>query len=745
MSRAAVFPTGRAYVLTSTRFTRGAAFVAVASILATLVGLPPMAAAAAPVGQKCRDTYTITKPTPSKDKLPGFGSARETADPNGQLRPYQYHNPGVNVQGLRPPTAAELARYGTSTDGKAPGTVPHVYAAWNRYISNKAAELKKWEQNPVGKKPSDALPWDKWLSRYIPNQGNDARGKEYEKILVEEIGLGGDEWICQGDITQDGQVRRYDAVNGKDRIAYEFKSGRNIDAAQLAKDAQIAAKQNYKIVYVFGDKPTAATIRKLQAAGVDYHVMRATPEAIGTPKPNIGPSSQLMNPNPRVPSQGAFNDLIGGSGKNLDQAREVAAVDEDLARRSGRPDQAMRRPGGIDFSTMELKYVSETDASQGLGYSFEANDVPDEDAEPSFGGLEAAQLASDSLFTWLAVPSSSFWVNLNPDTPDKIIDPTLAKTDAGRILLESDLLLKKTHAKLLNPDTPLGDKFWDAVHFDKATEFPCLPLRLWITPGTASVREDGAQLYILDAPLKVNAEFFKVSNLPPGVKCQQTDEVAKENVTVYQRIILPELEKQVNTDPGYADLRRVYLSRVAAEWLRRRAATKTTVFTPIIGSGDVNRWPARTAWSFQDVYKSYLKSFNEGDYTYKRDVEDGGQTITVTFTMGGVDFSQSPRKPVSATTFKKEHPTLPITVSGSKKAPLAYGNADVNLTWLGGDAQQHHAAPPATQPGSPGGGGGLPITGSPVAAVAGVGTTLLVAGLVLLAWLRRRRRTVFRA
>jgi hypothetical protein len=220
--------------------------------------------------------------------------------------------------------------------------------------------------------------------------------------------------------------------------------------------------------------------------------------------------------------------------------------------------------------------------------------------------------------------------------------------------------------------------------------------------------------------------------------------VAKENVTVYQQIILPELEKQVNTDPGYADLRRVYLSRVAAEWLRRRAATKSTVFTPIIGSGDVSRWPARTAWSFQDVYKSYLKSFNEGDYTYKRDVEDGGQTITVTFTMGGVDFSQSPRKPVSATTFKKEHPTLPVTVSGSKKAPLAYGSNDVNLTWLGGDAQQNHAAPPPTNPASPEG-PGLPITGSPVAAVAGVGTVLLVAGVVLLARLRRRRRTVFRA
>jgi hypothetical protein len=305
--------------------------------------------------------------------------------------------------------------------------------------------------------------------------------------------------------------------------------------------------------------------------------------------------------------------------------------------------------------------------------------------------------------------------------------------------------LKKTHAKLLDPATPLGDKFWDAVHFDKATEFPCLPLRLWITPGTASVREDGAQLYILDAPLTVNAEFFEVKKLPPGIRCEQSEEVAKENVAVYQRIILPEMEKQVNSDPGYADLRRVYLSRVAAEWLRRRAATKPTVFTPIIGSGDVKRWPARTAWSFQDVYRSYLKSFNEGEYTYAREVQDGGQTVTVTFTMGGVDFSQPPpRKPVSATTFKKEHPTLPVTVSGSKKAPLAYGTADVNLTWLGGDAQR--MAPPVTSPEQPGGtGGGLPITGSPVAAATGIGTALLVAGVLALAWLRRRRRTVFRA
>jgi hypothetical protein len=69
----------------------------------------------------------------------------------------------------------------------------------------------------------------------------------------------------------------------------------------------------------------------------------------------------------------------------------------------------------------------------------------------------------DTFFTWLALPPQSFWVNLNPNQPDRIIDPQLARTDAGRVMLESDLLLKKTTVGLINPDTPLGDAFWDEL------------------------------------------------------------------------------------------------------------------------------------------------------------------------------------------------------------------------------------------------------------------------------------------
>jgi hypothetical protein len=722
--------------------TRGTVLVLVTGLLATLMGWPPVAAAAAPVGQRCRDSFTITKPTPTRDKLPGLGSSRETPDPNGNLRPYKYNNPGENVRGLAQPTADLELKYGSNPTGLPSGTLDHVYASWFKYLKRKQAELDKWNQNPVGKKPSAPLSWDKWLNSYVPNQGNDARGKEYERLLVEEIGLGGDDWICQGDVEQDGKIRRYDAYNQKENIAYEFKSGRGIDIAELAKDQQIAAKQGTRVIYVFGDQPTRATIARLKAAGVEYHVMRATPEPVNPLKPNGGPSSQVMNPRPNVPSQGAFNDMVGRSGRTLDEAREAITADEELAEESRARSQRVRRPGGIDFSTMQLRYVSDTDAGAGgLRYSFEADDVADEDEAPSFGGLEAAQLSSDALFTWLALPQSSFWVNLNPDQPDKIIDSRFAKTDAGRILLESDLLLKKTHSKLLDPATPLGDRFWDAVHFDKATEFPCLPLRLWITPTEASVREDGGQLYILDAPLKANAEFFKISKQPPGVTCQQTDAVAEENVKVYQEIILPELDKAVNTDPAYADLRRVYLSRVAAEWLRTRSAQKANAFTPIIGSNDVSRWPARTKWDEQEVYRSYLKSYNEGEYTYTRQVRDGGQTVTVTFGIGGVDFATSPRKPVSANTFKQQHPTLPVTVTRSTVVPLAYGT-DADLTWLGGDSADNRAAPPGAPRGN-----GLPITGSPVVMTATAGLVLLLAGVVLFVWWRRLRRprTVFRA
>jgi hypothetical protein len=115
-----------------------------------------------------------------------------------------------------------------------------------------------------------------------------------------------------------------------------------------------------------------------------------------------------------------------------------------LTEQLSRPDAAAL--GGIDFSSLELRYLADANegAGSGLRYAFRAQSGAgpgDRDA-----GLQAAREASDAFFVWLALPPRRLWVNLGPNEPDRIIDADLGRTDAGRILLEADLALKKTTA-----------------------------------------------------------------------------------------------------------------------------------------------------------------------------------------------------------------------------------------------------------------------------------------------------------
>ena len=114
---------------------------------------------------------------------------------------------------------------------------------------------------------------------------------------------------------------------------------------------------------------------------------------------------------------------------------------------SGGLPRALGRLGGIDFSSLELRYVS--DKGSKLGYAFRApsSATPGDPAT----GLETARQSSDAFFTWLALPPQSFWVNLNPSQPDRIIDPQLARTDVGRVLLDADMALKRSAVNLTRP------------------------------------------------------------------------------------------------------------------------------------------------------------------------------------------------------------------------------------------------------------------------------------------------------
>src|SRR5207248_1505997 len=149
-------------------------------------------------------------------------------------------------------------------------------------------------------------------------------------------------------------------------------------------------------------------------------------------------------------------------------------------------------------------------------------------------------------------------------------------------------------------------------------------------PRPSVVRENGNELFILDAPLdvKMETEYLKTPGVASAGCPGQATSDTNYNEAVYRVMILPALVKAVNTAPEYADLRRVYASRVAAEWYRQRSAKKTTAYGHLVDSGDVSAWPSRVKWDPKEVFDRYVKSYKDGEFKVEQTTRQGNQEVT---------------------------------------------------------------------------------------------------------------------
>ena len=352
--------------------------------------------------------------------------------------------------------------------------------------------------------------------------------------------------------------------------------------------------------------------------------------------------------------------------------------------------QAGAQNGGIDFGSLQLRYLTDAPpgSNQGIRFSFSAaasKQPPKVDA-----GRAVTLQASDAFFVWLSLSPSTFWVNLNPTEPDRIVDAKLGATDVGRILLLADLQMKKTVARLIHPDTATGKQFWAALQ-SGADQQTCLSMRQWIVPGPATVREDGNSLYILDTPLTVLMENDYVKGGDDQYSCQASESVKAHNEQVYRTTILPKVEQAVNTAPEYADLRRVYLSRVAAEWYRKRNVNRNTAYADLINSGDVRAWPARQPWSPRQVFDAYVQSYKKGEFNVTRQTREGNYIVTHTYVYGGVDFGKVRYTGLDSASFSSKYGPLPDTVAQSLQRPATDEHGAV---WFGAAAAPRPVALP---------------------------------------------------
>jgi hypothetical protein len=266
----------------------------------------------------------------------------------------------------------------------------------------------------------------------------------------------------------------------------------------------------------------------------------------------------------------------------------------------------------------------------------------------------------------LTIPENDLWVNLSPYEKDRIIPESFGVTEMGRDLLAQDYLLKQITATLMYPEGELGKKFWDKVHkqaFEKfgTTEIPTNTFnKVWIVPQKAVVYENGPTAYVDETKLKVMLEedYVALSNQKDSAESRATardvaiksaesfapaKDVAKKDTSslasqIIREIILPELEKEVNTGTHFAALRQVYNSLILANWYKKRMKDSilSRVYTDKNKTSGVEIDDKTEA---KKIYARYVEAFQKGVYNYIKEDFDpvNEESIPRKYFSGGVN------------------------------------------------------------------------------------------------------------
>jgi len=203
-------------------------------------------------------------------------------------------------------------------------------------------------------------------------------------------------------------------------------------------------------------------------------------------------------------------------------------------------------------------------------------------------------------------------------------------------------------------------------------------------------------------------------------------------------MILPRVVKAVNSAPEYADLRRVYLSRVAAEWYRKLSLRKSTTYGGMIDKDDVSAYRTHEKWTPLDTFHAYVHSYTKGEFKVTHRTRKGNTIYTNTYIYGGVDFTTVPFTSLTADQAKATMPTLTRNVSQSLKKPTAdHGKGQV---WLGGGAPTLNASSDSGSNAAASGGGSGVWTKRGAAVGRWLLGAALITGAVMVRRAVRRRR-----
>ena len=273
----------------------------------------------------------------------------------------------------------------------------------------------------------------------------------------------------------------------------------------------------------------------------------------------------------------------------------------------------------------------------------------------------------------LAIPEDDLWVNLSPYEKERIIPNEFGLTEMGRDLLAQDYILKQLMASLTYPESGLGKKFWDEIYKKAYEQYGTtnIPLntfnKVWIVPDKAVVYENKDKAFIVESHLKVMIEedylalAKNMKNEKMGTTKQKEEDVkAISNVSslIAKEILIPAIEKEVNENKNFAQLRQIYASMILAAWYKKTLKDNllNKVYSnkkkingvgynrSVILSGAKDlRDPSSLEITPQDdvevIYQQYIAAFKTGVYNMIKEDHDQymGKVIPRKYFSGGFE------------------------------------------------------------------------------------------------------------
>ena len=249
----------------------------------------------------------------------------------------------------------------------------------------------------------------------------------------------------------------------------------------------------------------------------------------------------------------------------------------------------------------------------------------------------------------VTVPEKDLWVNLSPYERNRMIAPNLAQTEMGRDMLAQDYILKQLTASLIYPEKNLGKTFWENVYAKArllygTTQIPVNTFnKVWIVADRADVYEHDNTAYVVGAHLKVMLEedYLALQKHSVTSSLDIRNDTHSIGATIIREIILPQIEKEVNSGRNFALLRQMFYSMILASWYKM--ALKDAILTQIYGNQSKVKVGINQAdpQINQEIFNRYLRAYKKGVFNYiKEDFDNSsGETIPRKYFSGGEDLA----------------------------------------------------------------------------------------------------------